>query len=199
MSRDVKFSGCILMSYQEGSWQYCSFCLNKSWNDKPASVTEHSFIFSSHLIGEKSNQSHSKGGITGKQLNKALRRNFLIFHPEISLHFAVALREAYDALKDTEWSSDWPDLLHNIVKGPSKYKRELFPFVCKSKYNWPFNALLQTVTSVNFASAEIAFRLPKKLCLNLENEMRLWSLTFFTLFVNEVLLKSLGLLIYPQL
>lgn len=66
-------------------------------------MTEHSFLFNTHLIGQRSNQSHRKDGITGKLLNKVIWRNFLclrILNPEISLHFAMALREAYDTLNN---------------------------------------------------------------------------------------------------
>lgn len=66
-------------------------------------MTEHSFLFNTQLIGERSNQSHSKDGITGKLLNKVIWRYFLclrILNPEISLHFAMALREAYDTLNN---------------------------------------------------------------------------------------------------
>lgn len=158
----------------------------------------HSFIFNTYLTGQRSDQSCSEDGIAKgcwKWLSKVLWRNSLclqIFHPETSIHFAMDLRKAFDTLHHIAWSSDWPNLFHNIVKKPSKYIWESFPFVCKSKYNWPCNTFLQTVASMKFASAEIAFRLPQMLCPNSEGWNETLSLTFFSPFREWSSLEKLG-------
>lgn len=161
-----------------------------------------SFIFNTCLTGERSDQSCGEDGITKgcwKWLSKVLWRNSLhlqIFHLETSIHFAVDLRKAYDILKDL-----LTDQIYSITlsKSPVNTYGNHFHLCAKANI---------TDLVIHFCRQSRLWTLqPQRLhsfCLKCfaqvqKAEMKLWSLTFFQPFKNEVLLKSLALLICPLL